>query len=56
MTKTKIRADAKAVVKLGTFTDYLFGYATQEGIIIIIYIIGHLGQRSEASTLSSKHN
>ena len=55
MTKTKIRADAKAVVKLGTFTDYLFGYATQEGIIFI-YIIGHLGQRSEASTLSSKHN
>ena len=40
VTKDKIRADASAVVKLGTFTDYLFGYATQEGIIII-FIIGH---------------
>ena len=29
--KNRVKADAGSVVKMGTFTDYLFGYATQEG-------------------------
>ena len=31
----KVQSDADRCVKLGTFTDYVFGFASQEGKVLI---------------------